>query len=345
MKRALFGIMPDGRDVECITLDSGVARCSILTYGGALAALEVPDRDGKATDIVLGFDTLEDYCRQNKFIGALIGRYANRIGGSRFTLNGADYPLRANEGLNHLHGGPSGFDKKLWAAEEILNGVRLSLTSPNLEEGYPGTLKVDVEYTLAEAALTIRYRAVSDTDTICNLTNHAYFNLGGHGSGSILDHVLLLHGSQYAVVDSASIATGELADVAGTPMDFRTPTPIGVRMNDDFEQIRFTSGYDHNWVLLGKIGVLHPAAEVRNPRTGITLRVETTLPGIQFYSGNFLDGCPTGKGGARYGKYGAFCLETQFYPDSPHHLNFPQAVLRAGDAWEHTTIFSAAAKG
>lgn len=340
MRREPFGTMPDGKVVERITLDSGKARCSIVTYGGALATLEVPDRDGKRTDIVLGFNTLEDYRRQDKYIGALIGRYGNRIGGSRFALNGTEYPLYANEGRNHLHGGKEGFDKKLWAAAEIPDGVRLTLVSPHMEEGFPGTLKVEVDYKLVESTLTIQYRATSDADTVCNLTNHAYFNLGGQGSGSILDHTLRLFAQRYTAVDRESISTGALPVVTGTPMDFRVPVEIGARIDDDYEQLRFTSGYDHNWVLDGGTSVLHPAAEVHCPRTGITMRVDTTLPGVQFYAGNYLDGCPAGKGGARFGKRDGFCLETQFYPDSMANPDFPQPILRAGEIWAHTTVFS-----
>lgn len=340
MERKFFGETPDGRSVELIVLSSGLARCGILTYGGTLQFLEVPDRKGRPTDVVLGFDCLDGYIVQDKFIGALVGRYANRIGGSSFALGGAQYKLLANEGENHIHGGGEGFDKKLWAAEELPQGVRLSLTSHHMEEGYPGRLEVSVSYFLHGSALTVRYEAVSDKDTVCNLTSHAYFNLKGQGRGSVLDHELRLFASRYTpVADSASIPTGELAAVEGTPMDFRAPRLIGERIDQDFPQLRFGSGYDHNWAVDGKIGVLRPAAEAYSAESGIAMEVETTLPGIQFYAGNFLEGCPAGKGGSVYGRREGFCLETQFYPDSPNHPGFPQPLLRAGEKYDHTTVF------
>lgn len=340
MERKFFGETPDGRRVDLIVLDSGPARCGVLTYGGTLQFLEVPDRAGQPTDVALGFDGLEGYLGQDKFIGALVGRYANRIGGSTFTLEGVRYRLRANEGENHIHGGGEGFDKKLWEAREIPQGVRLSLTSPHMEEGYPGRLEVSVSYLLHGTTLTIRFEAASDRDTVCNLTSHAYFNLKGQGRGKVTDHELKLFASNYTpVADSASIPTGELAPVEGTPMDFRAPRLIGERIDQDFPQLRFGSGYDHNWAVDGSTGILRPAAQAYSAESGIAMEVDTTLPGIQFYAGNFLEGCPAGKGGAVYGNREGFCLETQFYPDSPNRPGFPQPLLRAGEKYDHTTVF------
>lgn len=326
--RALFGTMPNGAPVEELVLTAGDITCSILTYGGALRTLTVPDRAGEAVDVVLGFDTLEDYLVQDKYLGCLVGRYANRIGGSRFTLEGREYPLRANDGPNHLHGGPEGFDKKIWQVRsQTENSVALTLSSPDGEEGYPGDLEVTVTYTLRDRALEIGYRAESSQTTLCNLTSHGYFNLSGHGSGDIGGQHIQLLADRYTPVDGGLIPTGAIEAVEGTPMDLRTLQPIGGRE------------YDHNWAISGWDGGLRPAARAWSPDTGIRLEVLTTMPGVQFYTGNFLDGCPRGKGGARYGKHGALCLETQYYPDSPNHAGFPSAVLTAGAVYESRTVY------
>jgi len=326
--RTLFGHMPDGTAVGEVTLTDGPMSCGILTYGGALRSLTVPDREGTPVDVVLGFDTLEAYRSQDKYLGALVGRYANRIGGSRFTLEGREYPLRANDGPNHLHGGAEGFDKKVWRVRsQTRSSVSLSLLSPDGEEGYPGDLEVTVTYTLRNQALEIRYQARSSRTTLCNLTNHAYFNLSGHQSGTIeRQHIQLLAG-RYTPVDAGLIPTGAVEPVEGTAMDLRTLQPIGGRE------------YDHNWAVSGWDGTQRPAARAWSSDTGISLEVQTTLPGIQFYTGNFLDGCPAGKGGAVYKKKCAFCLETQYYPDSPNHPDFPSAVLHAGEVYESKTIY------
>ncbi len=338
MKKTPFGAMPDGAAVEQYTLTAGRLECDILTYGGALRALRVPDRDGRIVDVLLGFDRLEDYLSHDKFLGALVGRYANRIGGASFDLNGVHYSLPANDGPNHLHGGHRGYFSRLWMAEAAGDSfLTLTLDSPDGEEGYPGHLTVRVTYRLAEDGLTIAYRAQTDKDTLCNLTNHAYFNLSGHDSGPVGDQTIQLFAGRYTPTDAGSIPTGELVPVDGTPMDLRQPVPMGARWDDDFQQLAFAGGYDHNWVLDGGEDPVSLAARAYSPRTGIALEVLTDLPGVQFYSGNYLDGCPAGKGGAPYAKRWGFCLETQFFPDSPHHPNFPSAVLRAGEVWEHTT--------
>jgi aldose 1-epimerase len=335
-----FGLMQDGAPVERMVLRSGKLRCAVLTYGGALQSLWVPDRAGRAVDVVLGFDRLEDYRAQDKYIGALVGRYANRIGGSYFTLNGTGYPLYSNDGKNHLHGGKTGFDKRVWTVEELRDdAVTLSLTSPDGDEGYPGTLRVQVTYRLSGEGLTVDYEAVSDRDTLCNLTNHSYFNLAGHDSGPVTNQIIQLFAGQYTPADEASIPYGTAEPVDGTPMDLRRPQPIGEHIDDVFDQLQKARGYDHNWVVPGQIGQLRPAARAYCQETGIVLEADTTLPGVQFYSGNYLHGCPKGKGGAAYDDRWGFCLESQFYPNSPNCPAFPQALLRAGETWRHTTAF------
>lgn len=327
-RRAPFGTMPDGTPVEELTLARGDLSCSILTYGGALRALTVPDREGRPVDVVLGLDTLEAYRAQDKYLGALIGRCANRIGGSRFRLEGREYRLPANDGRNHLHGGGAGFDKQVWAVQDQSgSSVTLALTSPDGQEGYPGELTAAVTYELRDRGLAIRYRARASRTTLCSLTNHAYFNLSGHGSGDISDQCVQIFAGCYTPVDGELIPTGAIAPVEGTEMDLQTLQPIGPR------------AYDHNWVIPGWNGGLRPAARAWSPRTGILMTTLTTLPGIQFYTGNFLDGCPPGKGGARYEKHGAFCLETQYFPDSPNHPAFPSAVLPAGAVYESETVY------
>lgn len=279
-------------------------------------------------DVVLGLDTLEDYLAQDKYLGALIGRYANRIGGSRFSLEGIEYPLRANDGSNHLHGGPEGFDKQLWQIKSLTDSsLCLTLTSPDGQEGYPGELTAEVTYTLQDRSLELRYTASSTRTTLCNLTNHAYFNLSGHRSGPISGQHFQLLASRYTPVDSSLIPTGALAPVEGTGMDLRALQPLGERT------------YDHNWAVSDWDGSLRPAARAWSPDTGISLEVLTTLPGVQFYTGNFLDGCPRGKEGAPYAKGWAFCLETQYFPDSPNHPAFPSAALAPGAVYESRTVY------
>lgn len=339
MERLLFGTTRDGRAVDEIILDNGTLRCSLLTCGAALRGLSVPGAAG-LVDVVLGFDSVEAYETQDKFMGVVVGRYANRIAGGRFTLEGQEYVLTCNDGKNHLHGGHGGFFSKVWRAEPCgEHGVTFSCESRDMEEGYPGQLSVSVTYRLEGGALHLFYRAVTDRTTICNLTNHAYFNLNGHDAGRAMEQLLSLYAGHYTPVGPGSIPTGEIAPVEGTPMDFRTPWVIGVRIDEAFRQLELCSGYDHNWVIDGESGTLRPAARLESRETGICMEVETTLPGIQFYAGNYMAGCPAGKGGAQYGRRDAVCLETQFFPDTLNHLNFPQCILRPGEAWEHETVF------
>ncbi len=339
MERRPFGTTRDGRAVEEIILDNGTLRCSLLTYGAALRGLSVPGPAGPV-DVALGFDSMEAYEAQDKFMGAVVGRYANRIAGGRFTLEGQRYTLARNDGENHLHGGPGGFFAKVWRAEPWgENGVTFSCESEDMEEGYPGRLRVSVTYRLDGGTLRLSYRAVTDRTTVCNLTSHAYFNLNGHDAGGAMEQLLTLHAGQYTPVGPGSIPTGERAPVEGTPMDFRAPAVIGARIDQAHPQLELCSGYDHNWVVDGETGVLRPAAVLESTKTGIRMEVETTLPGIQFYAGNYMAGCPAGKGGAKYGRRDAVCLETQFFPDTPNHPAFPQCVLRPGETWEHETVF------
>lgn len=339
-QRIPFGTMPDGTEVELISLEKGGCSCRILTYGGAIQSLIVPDREGRAVDVALGFDSLEDYRRQDKYIGALIGRYGNRIGGASFPLNGKVYQVAANDGVNHLHGGMVGFDKQVWTVEAVTaDSLTLSLESPDGQEGYPGNLRVQVTYTLTGEGLAIDYWAKCDQDTLCNLTNHAYFNLSGHQSGPVTGQFVQLFSSSYTPTVPGSIPTGELAGVEGTPMDLREGLPIGQRVDEDFPQLAMAGGYDHNWLVDGADGSLRLAARAWSPENGIAMETWTTQPGVQFYSGNYLDGCPAGKGGAPYAKRWGFCLETQHYPDSPHHDNFPSTVLPAGAEYRQRTEY------
>jgi aldose 1-epimerase len=347
-----FGKTKDGEAVYRFVLsnEKGV-EAVVISYGAALVSLTVPDRDGKSADIVLGYDNLDGYEQDKSFFGATIGRYGNRIAGGQFSLNGAVFHVPRNDGPNSLHGGTIGFNKRIWTGVDRSRGdaqvLELSYTSPDGEEGYPGTLKVQVTYTLAAEAneLRVDYSATTDKDTVVNLTNHSYFNLSGATSQEILDHQLLLHALKFTPVDSTLIPTGELRAVRGTPFDFTKATAIGARINQDDEQLRFGKGYDHNWVLdRAEKGSLQLAAEVFEPTSGRVLEVLTTEPGIQFYSGNFLDGKVHGKGGQFYGHRTGFCLETQHFPDSPNHANFPSTVLKPGQAYRSTTVFRFSAR-
>ena len=281
-----------------------------------------------------------DYETRDGYLGAVVGRYANRIAKGQFSLNGQTYSLAVNNGPNHLHGGIVGYSYRVWTVEELTpQKAVLTLESPDGEEGYPGALSLRVTYSLEGSALSLHYEALAHGDTVCNLTNHSYFNLAGQGSGPVLDQTLSLCASRYTPADETSIPCGTLESVEGTPMDFRTPTPIGARIEDDFEQLKLGHGYDHNYVVDGPVGTLRPAARAFSSKTGIVMETETTLPGMQLYTANFLpEGCP-GKGGASYGPRHAFCLETQFFPDSPNQPAFPSTVLRAGERYDHTTRF------
>jgi aldose 1-epimerase len=342
---SVFGTTDDGQEIQLFTLTNrNGLRMSITNYGAAVTELWVPDASGELADVVLGYDSLSRYLEESPYFGAIVGRYGNRIANGRFTLDGIEYTLATNNGPNHLHGGVKGFDKVVWNAAPYADaeeaGVRLSYTSPDGEEGYPGNLTVDVTYALTDFnELKIDYLVETDQTTVANVTHHGYFNLAGHTSESILGHQLMLAADRFTPVDEGLIPTGELRDVAGTPMDFRTPFAIGERIDADDEQLSFGGGYDHNWVLNGEAGTFRLAARVTEPTTGRVMEVHTTEPAIQFYSGNFLDGSNIGKGGVPYPYRSGFCLETQRYPDSPNHAEFPTTVLRPGDRYESTTIY------
>jgi aldose 1-epimerase len=310
-----------------------------ITYGGIITEVRVPDRDGRLGDVVLGFDRLDGYLREHPYFGAIVGRYANRIGNARFTLAGRTYTLAANNGRNHLHGGIRGFDKAIWHAEAAgRNGVIFSLVSADGEEGYPGRLAVRVTYTLTEKnELIVDYHATTDKATPVNLTQHSYFNLAGRGD--ILEHELMIDADRYTPVDSTLIPTGELASVDGTPLDFRKPTRIGARIDGTHPQLQPGRGYDHNWVLNRTGGQLQLAARVTEPSSGRVLEVSTTEPGVQFYSGNFLDGTLKGKSGQVYGRRAGLCLETQHFPDSPNRPEFPSTILEPGREYRTQTVF------
>jgi len=343
--RTSFGTTPDKKAVEIYTLTNAHgAEMRVMTYGGIITSLKVPDRNGQFGDVVLGFDALDGYLKDSPYFGALIGRYGNRIAKGQFVLDGKTYKLATNNGPNHLHGGVKGFDKVLWNAVpgENADGVSLTLTrtSPDGEEGYPGTLHATVRYTLTDTnELAIEYRATTDKPTPVNLTQHSYFNLAADG-GDILGHELTIHASQYTPVDDTLIPTGELASVQGTPFDFQKSTAIGARIDADSVQLKNGKGYDHNWVLDRNGPGLRAAARVVEPKSGRTLDVATTEPGLQFYSGNFLDGTITGKAGRVYERRTGLCLETQHYPDSPNHSNFPSTILHPGQTYTSRTVFT-----
>jgi aldose 1-epimerase len=343
ISRSHFGVTSDGIAIDLYHLaTTNGLQADIMTWGGTLVALRVPDRNGAMADVVLGFERLEPYLGEHPYFGNLIGRYANRIAGGRFELNGVTYTLARNNGRNHLHGGPEGFHRRVWQAREVEApeepGLELRYESRDGEEGYPGTLTAAVTYTLTEQnELRVHYRATTERETVVNLTNHAYFNLAG--SGNILGHELELAASRFVPIDETSIPLCDLRHVHGTPMDFLSPTPVGDRIAADDEQIRNGQGYDHNWVLDKEEGTLGLAARLRDPSSGRVMEVLTTQPGIQFYSGNLLDGSLTGKSGQRYDQYSGLCLETQHFPDSPNQPQFPSTVLRPGEMYDHTTIF------
>jgi aldose 1-epimerase len=343
-----FGRLPDGREVTLFTLTNGSGmELRVMSYGGIILSLKVPDRHGVLGDVVLGYDDLGGYLRETPYFGAIIGRYGNRIGGARFELDGAPYTLAANDGENHLHGGVVGFDKVLWDArafqEEEGVGVVFSRVSLDGEEGYPGNLAVEVTYTLTnQDELVFDYSATTDAPTPVNLTQHSYFNLSGHHSGDILGHRLTLFASRFTPVDQGLIPTGALEPVEGGPFDFTTPGTIGERIGEDHPQIALGGGYDHNWVLdrtAAGDGGLAIAARVEEPTSGRIMEVLTTEPGVQFYAGNFLDGTITGKGGAVYHHRNGFCLETQHFPDSPNQNAFPSTILRPGEEYRSRTVY------
>lgn len=332
--------MTDGRAVELFTLtNAGGSTAKITTYGARLTEVHVPDRNGKRADVVLGFDNLAQYVSHREYFGTTTGRVANRIAGGKFEIDGIRYTLPLNNGPNTLHGGTVGVDRAVWAGREVTDPagptVEFSHVSPDEDQGFPGDLSMRVRYTFTDAnEVCIEFHATTDKPTPVNLCNHSYFNLAGAGSGPIYDHVLMLNASHYTPVNEALIPTGEILPVAGTIMDFRRPTPIGAHIREVPG-----GGYDHNYVLDSRDGHLALAARVEDPRTGRKLEVFTTEPGIQFYSGNFLDGSLQGIGG-RYERHGGFCLETQHFPDAVHHANFPSIILRPGETYRHTVVYA-----
>jgi len=339
-----FGVTPEGQEVRLFSLtnEAGI-EVKITNYGAIITTIKVPDREGKFADVVLGHDTLEGYVNRSRYFGALCGRYANRIAHGRFRLNDVEYSLAINNGENHLHGGLKGFDKVVWQATEIPGGVELTYLSRDGEEGYPGNLESTVTYELTETnELQVEYLATTDQDTILNLTNHSYFNLAG--DGTILDHELTVNAEAFTPVNKGLIPTGEIRGVKNTPMDFTSSTPIGARIDNDYEQLSLAGGYDHNFVLRSELAALRRAARVYEPRSGRVLEVLTTQPGMQFYSGNFLNGSITGKNGRAYAKYSGCCFETQHFPDSPNQPGFPSTVLKPGERYRHTTVFKFSAQ-
>jgi aldose 1-epimerase len=342
-----FGQLQDGTPVELFTLSDGLFEARIATYGGVLVSFKAPDRSGNVADVVLGFDDLDGYVANfngplDAFFGALIGRYANRIAHGTFTLDGQKYSLPLNNGENSLHGGPHGFNNVVWTAKPIDAGVELTYLSKDGEAGYPGNLTATVRYTLKKGDFQIEYSATTAKDTVVNLTNHAYFNLAG--TGDILSHQVTLHASRFTPVDAGLIPTGELKPVDSTPFDFRKPNAIGGRINENDEQLHRGRGYDHNWVLDNKGGKLAEAADLYDPASGRVLKVLTDQPGIQFYSGNFLDGSIKGKGGKPYRLHSGLCLETQHFPDSPNHPDFPTTELKPGERYHTVTIYRFSAR-
>lgn len=339
MKKSEFGTLSSGETVHLYTLDNGVIQCQVTEYGAAMVSLHVPNRQGGKTDILLGMADARGYETQTISMGATVGRCANRIEHAAFELEGKRYSLFKNAGENHLHGGKIGFAKRIWQVEEIENGICFSHTSKDGEDGYPATLHVRVCYELIGASLSISYHAVSDGTTICNLTNHGYYNLNGHNDGSILDHVVTLYAGYFTPFsDSKTIPSGEIRSVKETALDFTNPTEIGKRIDAKEEQMLLGHGYDHNFIVDGEIGTLRPCATVFAPKTGIKMHLDTTSPAVQFYTGNFLSECPAGKDGVKYGDREGFCLETQFYPDAINKPMFPSVVLEKGKTWQHKTV-------
>lgn len=344
ISKAPFGRTPEGEPVEIYTLrnDNGL-EARIMTYGGIVVSLKTPDKSGQFDDVVLGYDSLEGYLKRNPYFGALIGRCGNRISKGKFSLNGSTYSLAQNIGSkNHLHGGLKGFDKVVWTAKvvETSNGPALQLDylSKDGEEGYPGNLSVTAIHTLtADNGLRIDFNATTDKHTICNLTHHSYFNF--HGGGDVLDYLVQINAEHFTAVNEDVIPTGELRPVDGTPLDFRKPTRIGARIESLDEQIQLAGGYDHNWVFNKPAGHLAAVARVADKTSGRCMEVFTTQPGMQFYSGNFLDGTITGKGGQKYHRRYAFCMEPQHYPDAPNHPKFPSIELKPGQVYKNTIVY------
>jgi len=346
LKMESFGKTADGQEVQLFTLtNKNGVEAKITNFGGIVVSLKTPDRKGQLGDIVLGYDNVAGYEADTAFFGALIGRYGNRIAKGQFTLNGKTYQIPLNDGPNALHGGPNGFNKKVWTPKDVSTHstpmLQLTYLSKDGENGFPGNLTVQVTYSLtSNNELRIDYVATTDKDTVTNLTNHSYFNLKGEGQGDILQHEIRLNANKFTPVDATLIPTGELKPVQGTPFDFRKRTAIGARIDADDQQLKYGWGYDHNWVLNGMgPGQLITAAVVHEPTTGRVMEVLTDQPGVQFYTGNHMDGTIRGKGGKIYPKRGGLCLETQHFPDSPNHPSFPSTTLKAGEKFHSTTIY------
>lgn len=345
MKTTVFGKLPDGREVHQYTLSNGAGMTAqIINYGATITSLTVPDRNGKVADVVLGYDTIDGYVNGTAYLGAIVGRYGNRIGKGQFQLDGKQYQLAVNDGENHLHGGKTGFNKVLWEAilpdSSSQSSVQLRYVSRDGEEGYPGTVTLKVTYTLTDKnELRVDYEGTADRPTILNPTQHSYFNLSGAFGNTILDHLLMIDADSITPVDKGLIPTGQVASVEKTPMDFRTPMAIGAHIDDQDEQLAFGRGYDHNWVLKGAPGQVRKVAELYDAASGRMMSVLTDQPGLQFYSGNFLDGTVIGKNGIAYQHRTALCLETQAFPDTPNKPQFPSVTLRPGQTYRQTTIY------
>ncbi|HEY1789376.1 MAG TPA: aldose epimerase family protein [Verrucomicrobiae bacterium] len=344
ISKAPFGKTPEGQPVEIYTLrNKNGMEARIMTYGGIVVSLKTPDKSGIFDDVVLGYDTLEGYIQRNPYFGAIIGRCGNRISKGKFSLSGKTYSLATNNNAkNHLHGGLKGFDKVVWTAKAVESphgpALQLDYLSKDGEEGYPGNLSVKATYTLTDDnGLKFDFSATTDADTICNLTQHSYFNF--HGGGDVLEYLVQINAEQFTAVNADVIPTGELRSVAGTPLDFRKPTAIGARINSQDEQIQKAGGYDHNWVFNKPVGQLACVARVTDKVSGRSMEVFTTQPGMQFYTGNFLDGTITGKGGQKYNWRHAFCMEPQHFPDAPNHPDFPSIELKPGQVYENTIIY------
>jgi aldose 1-epimerase len=333
-----YGQLPDGSVADLYTLKSDTLEVSITNYGGRIVELKTPDRHGNLADVTLSYGSLEGYLAGKSFFGTLVGRFANRIAQGRFTLNGVAYQLAINSKGNALHGGVVGFDKHLWQARADRDGVILTYVSPDGEENYPGTVTATVRYSLRHNELHIDYRATTDKDTVVNLTNHSYFNLAADNQ-PITGHELTIYADRFTPIDATLIPTGELRSVVGTPLDFRQPHTIGERINDGDAQIHFASGYDHNWVLNGKPGKVTLAASIYEPNSGRVMQVLTDQPGLQMYTGNFLDGSQVGRDGQHYGYRSGFTMESQHFPDSPNQPGFPTTTLKPGQPFQSTTVF------
>ncbi|MGA8938828.1 MAG: aldose epimerase family protein [Acidobacteriaceae bacterium] len=339
--KASWGKTANGTAVQIYTIADHDLTVRITTFGARVVSIEAPDRTGKMADVVLGYDNVGQYEKDTStYFGSIVGRYGNRIAKGTFSIDGKTYHIPLNNNGNALHGGPEGFSTKVWTGTEIPDGVEMTLVSPDGDMGFPGTLTAHVRYTVVGHSLRINYSATTTKPTVVNLTNHSYFNLAGNGKGTILDEMLMIPADRYTPVDATQIPTGQLAPVAGTPFDFRKPTAIGARINANNEQLKIGGGYDHNWVLNGASGSLHLAAQVFDPTSGRTLTVMTTQPGVQFYSGNFLDGTKRGMYGVAYEKNAAFAMETQHFPDSPNHPKFPSTLLRPGQTMHSETVFT-----